>query len=347
MTCATNKSRMEVKNGAMTPQQLEAAVLAAVDQLKSHNQVEDDRIELKREWPGANKARQLAAAANRANGSFVIYIIGVDESNGEIAPTTGVDPADWWAQISARFDQVAPELRNHINVHYGNGEVVTALLFATDRAPYVVKNEAGHSPEFEVPIREGTRTRSAHRDELLRMLIPAVTAPPALLLSAHVSAQWFAAQATDAYRQGRDECTQLSGAAKVFLEYSSSSGILLPVHEMSAELSNGETTVRARVTVRRNPKGVPPPPTFGVEVRPDGVAVTGPGAFTCRFGATLIGDERALTAATASWELRLSFGVTGSPRPVRLSTHLAIEPLRPNARVGAFSQTLERWSFGD
>ncbi len=167
----------------MTRQQLEAAVLAAVDQLRMHHQQEDDRIEFKREWPGPEKARQLAGAANRASGSYLIYVIGVDERSGDVVPALGVDPADWWAQMEARFGQVAPELLMHLTVYLGDGSAVTALLFSTERAPYLVKT-AGGSPELEIPIRDGTRTRSARRDEVLRLLVPAVSFPPAVLLGA-------------------------------------------------------------------------------------------------------------------------------------------------------------------
>ena len=69
-------------NVDMTPQQLEALVLTAIDCVRSGGQIEDDRIEVKRDWPGISKARQLAGAANRARGDALIYLIGLDEKTG-------------------------------------------------------------------------------------------------------------------------------------------------------------------------------------------------------------------------------------------------------------------------
>ena len=166
----------------MTPQQLEVLVLAAVERARKLQPIEDDRIEVKREWPEpAKKASQLAGSANRARGEVVIYVIGVDEKTGLIHNPGSVEPAVWVAQVAAEFDGVPPDFLLHQNVPIDENESVVAILFGTDRAPYVVKTSGGNS-EFDVPIRELTRTRSARRDELLRMLVPTTAVPPLLLL---------------------------------------------------------------------------------------------------------------------------------------------------------------------
>jgi hypothetical protein len=51
---------------------------------------------------------------------------------------------------------------------------VVALLFQTDRAPFVVNAKDGF---LEVPWREGTRTNSARRSDLIRLLTPTVRIP--------------------------------------------------------------------------------------------------------------------------------------------------------------------------
>jgi hypothetical protein len=68
------------------------------------------------------------------------------------------------------------------------GHTVLGIGFKTDRAPYVVKNEArgkqgGGAVEFEVPWREMTRIRTARRSELLLMLDQATQAPTVEALS--------------------------------------------------------------------------------------------------------------------------------------------------------------------
>jgi hypothetical protein len=61
------------------------------------------------------------------------------------------------------------------------GKTLVALLFETGRAPFVVKTR----DEFlEVPWRVGTRTNSARRSDLVRLLVPVVKLPDFELLSA-------------------------------------------------------------------------------------------------------------------------------------------------------------------
>lgn len=163
---------------------LEARVIAAVDRIREGKLVEYDLIECKRDWPQDSKARQLAGSLNRAGGDPVIYIIGIDEKTGEVFDVSGTDVLDWWAQMTPQFDQLPPEMVRHVSVSVGDkGEHVWADAFASDRAPYVVKTNLA-KPRLEVPMREGTGTRTARRDELLRLLIPTITVPRAIVVEA-------------------------------------------------------------------------------------------------------------------------------------------------------------------
>jgi hypothetical protein len=175
--------------GSMNNLDLERLVLRAVDQILSGRRIEDSRIEGKSAWPEPTKARQLAGHANSARGEEIIWIIGIDEETHRLTNPEMPDIAIWWSQIAARFaDDVVPEIRD-LNVQVNDDASVTALLFVTDRAPYLVKSgDGGARAEREVPIRVGTRTRSAYRHELLRLLHPAAIPPPATLLSASLSA---------------------------------------------------------------------------------------------------------------------------------------------------------------
>lgn len=304
----------------MTPQQLEALVLAAIERVRGGGQIEDDRIEVKRELPEPSKARQLGGAANRGRGAPLIYIIGLDEKTGTVHPNGGTDVASWWSQMSARFDQLPPEMVRHLNIPVGLGESVTAIQFATDRAPYVVTSNVGGSPEREVPLRDGTRTRSATRSELLRMLIPEVGNPPVVILSGSLSGQWNAKVEPD---QGRDESTSLSGSVELFIEHIGPKGILLPLHEMFVELVSGDLRLRPGIWLRGGGKEAPPPPAFGLQVRPDGIASTGPGRVPLRFNWSAAGDHREKLSAVDVWTLTVQLGVTGATRPVRADVELA------------------------
>jgi hypothetical protein len=335
-------------NGEVTPQQLETLVLAAVDCVRAGGPIEDDWIEVKRDWPGTEKARQLAGAANRARGNPMVYVVGLDEKTGKIHRTGETDVAVWWAQMASRFDQLPPELVRHLNVPVGSGESVTAILFATDRAPYVVNNIAGGSPEREVPIREGTRTRSATRDELLRMVRPEIGVPPVVLLAASITGQWNCAVAAVAGRPGpgRDESTSLSGFVDVFIEHVGPGGILLPLHEMVLEVSSGELRLKPTVTLHSPPKDAPPPPVFGVQVRHDGFASTGPGRARVNFSWFASGDSRVVFNAVEAWRLELKLGVTGSSRPVRIDASLKRSTKVRGETTGLeLYESLSGWTF--
>jgi len=133
-------------------------------------------VELKAKWPNAKEAaRRIAGHANAAHGEPILWLIGVDEKEGVVG-ANNEELANWSAQVSAEFDGLAPQILRDLNVPVEGGTVV-ALLFDTDRAPYVVKNPAYGQPhggpvQLEVPWREARSTRSASRHDLLRILSP-------------------------------------------------------------------------------------------------------------------------------------------------------------------------------
>ena len=95
--------------------------------------------------------------------------------------TTPTEIAEWHAQVAAEFDGVSPTVIRSMNVPVGSGSV-TALLFDVSRRPFVVKNAAFGTPgggavALEVPWREGTSTRTARREDLIRILVPLQTLP--------------------------------------------------------------------------------------------------------------------------------------------------------------------------
>lgn len=170
--------------------EIETWVLRVIGQVERGAHAEDGLVELKSKWPSPETAaRQIAALANAARGEPVLWIIGVDETTG----VCGADPAElanWFSTVRSRFDQVYPEVQD-LNVP-ASGQTVVALLFQTDRAPYLVKNSAfgsvkGDAVEWEIPWREGRKTRTANREALLRMLGPLVQLPDVECLSCSLS----------------------------------------------------------------------------------------------------------------------------------------------------------------
>ncbi len=119
-------------------------------------------MERKAEWPDPVKAaRQNAGHANAARGEDVLWIVGLDENRG-VFGARGGDLADRWPRVASRCESAIPQLLHDRAVHTAEGDLV-ALLFASDLAPYLVKNPAFNvhpgPVEYEVPWREGSRKR--------------------------------------------------------------------------------------------------------------------------------------------------------------------------------------------
>lgn len=159
----------------MNPLALEAWTLRVVDSALRGANAEDARVELKRDWPKPMQAaRILAGHANASRGTPILWVIGVDEQDG-VKGADFQELSNWYAAVCSCFDGIAPSLQE-LSVAVSDRNVV-AMLFETDRAPFVIKNpvfgsQGGGSVEREVPWREGTRTLTARREDLIRLLAP-------------------------------------------------------------------------------------------------------------------------------------------------------------------------------
>ncbi|WP_230116636.1 hypothetical protein [Arthrobacter sp. Bi83] len=253
---------------------LEARVISAVDQLRAGQNVEHDLIECKRSWPQEKKARQLAGSLNRAGGDPVIYIIGIDEKTGAVHDVSDTDILDWWSQIVPQFDHTPPELVRHLNVQVGEGrDHVVALAVASDRAPYVVKTGSAN-PSLEVPMREGTGTRSARRDELLRMLIPAVRLPQVLVLHVGLRADYYPETP-----RGNEARVHVGGQMRLYVEHNDVNIVTLPAHGMRGRLTVGNEKFDIAVSPPQEEGSVPTGQTHFRFQRPsDGVVLRAPRA---------------------------------------------------------------------
>ena len=152
----------------MKPVELESWALSILQRLRSRQPTEDTRVECKASWVDVkNVARQLAGMANAANGEPILWLIGVDEKGATIPGAEHHELNNWYPQLVKQFDGVAPGLLVDLNIDIDEKTVV-ALLFETTSAPFVIK--VPNTDRFEIPWREGTRTRSATRTELIRVL---------------------------------------------------------------------------------------------------------------------------------------------------------------------------------
>lgn len=203
---------------------IEFWALRIIDRVEKGQPVEDSRVELKADWIEPSKAaRRIAGHANAAHGETILWLIGVDEKQG----AKGVDYnnfADWFNVVKSQFDGLPPDSIS-INVPY-QGITVVAVIFETDRAPYVVKNPSGGIPQFEVPWRENTSVRSANRAELLRILVPHQRIPLIETLSGKLTAR----------NSVKDGIWRWSLELQLYVASMLNSAIAIPFHKCSGTL---------------------------------------------------------------------------------------------------------------
>lgn len=163
----------------MRPSQIENWALQIIERVDRKQPIEDSRVELKSEWIEHQKgARRLAGHANAARGEPILWLIGLDEDKGALGAEKEELPV-WINKVQSCFDGISPSPQDIAIPH--KGKTVIALLFETDRAPFVVKvPEYGRTkgvPSHEVPWREGTQVRTANRSDLIKILVPIIHEP--------------------------------------------------------------------------------------------------------------------------------------------------------------------------
>lgn len=301
---------------------LEALVVDTVERVVSGGVVEDDHVELKREWPKPDaSARQLCGFANGARGRPIVYVIGVDEKAGSVVQPPAQDPASWWDQMKSHFDEdVWPQLLHQVSVPVGDGKSVMALAFATDRAPYLIVSKDG-SKRREIPMRDATGTISAARHDVLRMLAPAVLIPPVEVLDGRVAEQWTAEQVVG---DGRSipPALDLSGTTTLFIENVTGDVLVFPAHRMKGELKGGGFVIPLAISAPGHwqipGSPAPMPKVHGVEMGHDAVRAIGSGQFWVRLSPLEPLDPhfRSRIHEVEEWSLDLQFGLAGADSPV-------------------------------
>lgn len=164
----------------MTRSQIEARVMRHLEHVE-----EDNFVEIKGGWPdAAQKARQIAGSANAAYGEEIIWIFGIDEKRKAPVDLTDNDFETWFAEAQSAFDGPYPEATTAW-IDVGTVRVL-AVAFRTDQAPYVIKNPKNPHDQRDIPWREGSRTRSAYRHEIMRLLARRVSFPSIEVLALQV-----------------------------------------------------------------------------------------------------------------------------------------------------------------
>ncbi|WP_311212286.1 MULTISPECIES: ATP-binding protein [unclassified Arthrobacter] len=328
----------------MLESQLEAKVLRGVSALRRGLEGEDDFIEFKSTWPDADKnkfVRQLAGSLNRAGGETVVLVIGIDDKLGSYTSYTSPDVAQWWPKVQSGFDQTPPELARDVNVVVGEGEIVRALAISSSRAPYVVKT--GQDPILrEIPIREGARTRSAHRDEILRMLNTTVRIPDMEVLSASLTMIERFPYADPSDQDDPGEIV-LEGKLKIYVQTNDERPITLARHLMRAyaDFAPGRLTLSSPNWAAGNKDNG----ASGVTETEDGFRVRFPGVVDVKFYARNVEwpqFKQALDQQIVAFSA--SFPVSGVDRSVSVKVELSRDDsLIPNPD-GSYDP-MAHWAF--
>lgn len=214
--------------------QIESWALRVIDCVKKSQPNEDFLVELKREWIKPEPAaRRIAGHANSARGENILWLIGVDEIEGVIGASDN-DLANWYPAVESCFNEIAPRMIS-LNIPV-DGTTVVALLFETDRAPYVIKNSAygktgGGSTEFEVPWREGTRLRTARRSDLIRLIAPLELLPEIEILDISLTAT---IEGQSSYT-GNHYSDELSLTAELYIVPKNRQRVVIPFHRCQVE----------------------------------------------------------------------------------------------------------------
>lgn len=166
----------------MTSLEIESWTIRVVTRLIAGQSKEDSLVEFKTKLPEPKRAaRWIAGHANAARAESILWVLGVDENECKLSPLPPSELSAWWPQVKSIFDEVFPGLQHQfVDVC---GGTVHALVFDCTRLPFVVKNQKTQENQEdrgidrEVPWRDGTSTRSAHRSNLIEILAPVVMLP--------------------------------------------------------------------------------------------------------------------------------------------------------------------------
>lgn len=193
-------------------------------------QVEDDRVEVKRSWIDHwGAAWRMAGHANVAGGERIIWIFGLDENGSEGKRAVGVeteDQAKWIGQVESNYEGLPPRRVREMGVPFA-GRMLFVYLLETNRAPYVVKNPKGGPIQFGIPWRDGTRVRSAKHEDLVEILVPHVSMPSVEILEGFVRAS----------QDSRDDFVRVEARLGAYLEPRDYGPLAIPFHRCGGGFS--------------------------------------------------------------------------------------------------------------
>jgi hypothetical protein len=321
----------------MKAYEIEAWALRVIDAVKRGERVEDHRVELKAKWTDpVRAARQLAGHANSAAGDRLLWLIGVDEASGVVGAAP-VELANWYPKVEACFAGGAPTIQD-VNV-VTDAKTIVALLFETDRAPFVVRNPEFGKPsagnvELEVPWREASRTRSARREDLIRILAPLTRIPDVEVIRAILML------AERPLADEDDPGPPPSGPPTAYLEFDlyfvprTGDPLVIPFHHCKASaLLDGGRTLIDFPKIQLWSRESNPSDAVAIRSRPDPLTIQGtPSELIIRGpGKAALHAETKLDSVpqvSGEADIRFSLGLAGALMPLVLAIRISASDKR-------------------
>jgi hypothetical protein len=314
----------------MQSHEIENWTLRVIECAKGGQPFEELRVEIKADWPNSEKAaRRIAAHANAAHGEPILWIIGVDQE-GAVVGARHEEMANWWPSVQKRFNELPPSLLADINVPAGTLTVV-ALVFETDRAPYVVKMTDDY---LEVPWRDGTRTRSAKRGELLRILSPLQRKPNVEVLGGSI----YAGRS----EPPRSDVLRLFLAIKIYVVPCDKNELVIPFSKCEASIGGQGIQRQSLCEIRIAP---PPGESLSVGTRSEAIVHSaGELILTAKTAVRYNSDEigREITLHCRFRPVNLEQSVPFTARFVLADHHVAPPPELAHQDTG---KVVARWDF--
>ncbi len=211
----------------MESAELEYKVREIAIRIDAGQQVEDDRVEVKRAWIRTWKAAwRIGGHANAAGAEPILWVFGLDEQGEKGKRVVGIetkDQAAWISEVESNFVGFPPHRLREMAIIYQD-KTLFAILFGTDRAPYVVKNPKGGPVQYGVPWRDGTRVRTARHEDLIEVLVPQLRLPDIDPVSGYLR-----------FERYKKESCYWNFELRVFITPRSSKPIVVPFYRMEAK----------------------------------------------------------------------------------------------------------------
>lgn len=246
-------------------------------------------------------------------------MVGVDEKSQTVVGADTNELSSWYQKIESKFNEgIAPVLISNLNILVENKTVV-ALLFETDRAPFVINNPNGGSFTHGVPLRVGTRTKCASHSDLIRLLSPIQRLPEVEVLGCELVVEPSKPFSSRTLKVTYCAPWQLNLFLDLYIAPNNSDRIVFPWHRCKCwiELPGTIPSLELKVSHFETPSWSTSSISPSMKVSNTEVIVTDPGGLML-FATKSVFEK--YPNSTENIEVKFSLSLIGSDTPVLIRT---------------------------